>query len=93
MIMPKSLDAKAHEPIFVYVNTHIINKIHRCVQTDHDKRVWGTKIHQEGKVGAKRIGNGDSLVGLSPSEYYNIIPTRLRFGYDSCYPKFLWGKE
>jgi hypothetical protein len=25
MIRPESLDAKANEPIFVYVNTHIIN--------------------------------------------------------------------
>jgi hypothetical protein len=31
MIRQESLDAKASEPIFVYVNTHIINKIHRCM--------------------------------------------------------------
>jgi hypothetical protein len=31
MIRPESLDAKASEPIFVYVNTHIINTIHCCV--------------------------------------------------------------
>jgi hypothetical protein len=36
---------KASEPIFVYVNTHIINIIHHCVETNHDKRVWGTKLH------------------------------------------------
>jgi hypothetical protein len=26
-IRPESLDAKANEPDFVYVNTHVINKI------------------------------------------------------------------
>jgi hypothetical protein len=26
-IRPESLDAKANEPDFVYVNTHIINKL------------------------------------------------------------------
>jgi hypothetical protein len=31
MIRPKSLDAKANETIFVYENTHIINKIHCCM--------------------------------------------------------------
>jgi hypothetical protein len=31
MIRPESLDAKASEPIFVYINTHIINKIHCCM--------------------------------------------------------------
>jgi hypothetical protein len=31
MIRLESLDAKASEPIFVYVNTHIINTIHHCV--------------------------------------------------------------
>jgi hypothetical protein len=37
------------EPNFVYVNTHIINIIHLFMQTDHDKRVWGTKLHSKGK--------------------------------------------
>jgi hypothetical protein len=36
---------KANESIFVYVNNHNINKIHCSVSTDHDKRVWGTKLH------------------------------------------------
>jgi hypothetical protein len=31
MIRSESLDVKANEPIFVYVNTHIINTIHFCV--------------------------------------------------------------
>jgi hypothetical protein len=30
-IRPESLDAKASEPIFVYVIMQIINKIHRCM--------------------------------------------------------------
>jgi hypothetical protein len=31
MLRPESLDVKASEPIFVYVNTHIINIKHHCV--------------------------------------------------------------
>jgi hypothetical protein len=31
IIRLESLDAKASKPIFVYVNTHILNTIHHCV--------------------------------------------------------------
>jgi hypothetical protein len=31
MIRPESLDAKASEPTIVYVNYHILIKLHRCV--------------------------------------------------------------
>jgi hypothetical protein len=58
MIRLESLYAKANEPIFVYVNTPIINKIHLCMYTDHDKRVWGTKLHLEGKGRDKSLGKG-----------------------------------
>jgi hypothetical protein len=42
----ESPDAKANEPDFVYVNTHIINKnyIVAC-RPSTKKELWGTKLH------------------------------------------------
>ena len=51
---------KASETIFVYVNTHIINIIHRSMYIEQDKIVWGTKLHYEGKGRAKSLGKGIS---------------------------------
>jgi hypothetical protein len=36
---------KASDPIFVYINTHIINIIHHFMYAYHNKRVWGTELH------------------------------------------------
>jgi hypothetical protein len=51
---------KASEPIFVYVNTHIINKIHRCVYTNHDKEYGGLNSTRKGKGGVKSLGKGSA---------------------------------
>jgi hypothetical protein len=41
---------KASEPIFVNVNTHILNKIPRFMYTNNDKIVWGNNLYWEGKA-------------------------------------------
>jgi hypothetical protein len=52
---------KANEPIFVYVNTHIINKIHHFMYTNHDKEYGGINSTRKGKGGrAKSLGKGIS---------------------------------
>jgi len=64
---------KASDAIFVYVNTHIINKIHRCVYTNHDKEYGGLNSTRKGK-GRLRAYERIKLEGLIPKKYYNIIP-------------------
>jgi hypothetical protein len=62
-IRSKSLDAKDNEPDFVYVNTHIINKI-TPLGVDRPQRKSYGGINPLGRVreGAKCLGIGDNVM-------------------------------
>jgi hypothetical protein len=49
---------KARDPIFLYVNTHIINKIHCCMYTNHNKEYGGLNLTRKGKGGIRSLKGG-----------------------------------
>jgi hypothetical protein len=55
------------------------------------KEYGGLNSTRKGKGGAKSLGKGAKLEGLSPREYYNIIPKY--YGEDNYFILSSYGKE